>query len=234
MSSNQQTGNESPDDEEESSNQQTGNECPDDIQVVLDEDGQSDEDYESDENILSSESDDDEVDEDGNEVKVKKPAKQKKLLLKESLLLLCNEGKESELMSIASVNRKVYDELVSLREFKDWHDLITKFEQSINLGTELIERLTDYMKTKNVISNIMDQCQELSNKSKESVKNLKEHREPKCLNKKLKLKPYQLVGLNYLVLMFKQKTNCILAGNLGVRIRPVTTTNPFVFFIESR
>jgi len=196
---------------------ESNNDQLDDIQVILDEDGQSDDNYESDENILSSSSDDEEIDEEGSgEVKVKKAGKEKKLLLKESLVKLCNEGKESELMSIASINRKVYDELILLREFKDWHDLFTKFERSKNITTDVIERLSDYLKTKNVISNIMDQCQELSNKIKESVKNLKEHREPKCLNKKLKLKPYQLVGLNYLVLMFKQKMNCILADEMGL------------------
>lgn len=70
----------------------------------------------------------------------------------------------------------------------------------------------------------MDKCQELSNRIKRSVSNLKEHREPRCLNKKLKLKPYQLVGLNYLVMMHKQNLNSILADEMGLGMFEITFT----------
>lgn len=127
---------------------------------------------------------------------------------------MCNEAKEAELLSIVGMNKKNYEEMISLREFKDWSDLLSKFEKSTNLSNDTIEYLSSYIKTKNAVSNIMNKCEELSNKIMQSVKDLKEHREPKCLNKKLKLKPYQLVGLNFLVLMFKQKVNCILGDEM--------------------
>lgn len=204
------------DDEEEE-------ECLDDIQVILDEEEEAEEEYEDDdyENILESSDDEAEEetdDEEGVEKKKPKKGKSTKLEIKKALVSLCNEGKEAELMSAAGMNKKAYEELVSLREFVDWADLLTKIENSQLLSQDMIGSFSEYIKTQNVVSNIMDKCQAMSDKIKTSVKNLKEHREPRCLNKKLKLKPYQLVGLNYLVLMFNQRTNCILADEMYVRL----------------
>ena len=206
-------------------------ECLDDIQVILDEDEEeNEEEYEDDdyENILASSDEDAEEEElDDEEEDKKKPKKPKsaKLEIKKALVGLCNQGKELELMSVSGMNKKAYEELVSLREFVDWADLLTKIENSQHLSQDMIECFSDYIRTQNVVSNIMDKCQAMSDKIKASVRNLKEHREPRCLNKKLKLKPYQLVGLNYLVLMFNQRTNCILADEMYVcSIRSELTT----------
>ena len=180
--------------------------------MILDEENQSDDDYESDEDLLSSSSDENEEEDE----KVPKKGKSRKLELRKALVNLCNEGKEAELLSITGMNRKIYDELVLLREFRDWSDLMYKLERSTSISTDIIEPLSDFIKTKSVITNIMDKCQDLSNKIKASVKNLKEQNTPRCLNKKLKLKPYQLVGLNYLVMMFKQKLNSVLADEMVI------------------
>ena len=178
--------------------------------MILDEEDYTEDEYE---NLLSSSDDEAETDDEKGEKKPKKGTSTK-LEIKKALVSLCNEGKETELMSVAGLNKKVYDELVSLREFRDWADLKTKFENSEILSEDTIEIFTEYIKTNNVVSSIMDKCQAMSDRIKASVRNLKEHREPRCLNKKLKLKPYQLVGLNYLVLMFQQRTNCILADEM--------------------
>ena len=189
-------------------------ECMDDIHVILDEEDYEEDDYE---NLMNSSDEEAEEEADVEVEKKSKKGKSTKLEIKKALVSLCNEGKEPELMSVTGMNKRAYEELISLREFQDWADLLTKIENSENLSTDTIECFSGYIKTRNVVSNIMDKCQTLSDKIKASVRNLKEHREPRCLNKKLKLMPYQLVGLNYLVMMFNQRTNCILADEMYVK-----------------
>lgn len=188
--------------------------CPDDIQVILDEEDYTEDEYEN--ALASSDDEEDEEEADGEEgaKKPKKKGQTTKLEIRKALVALCNEGKESELLSVAGMTKKACEELISLRVFTDWADLVTKIEKSENLSEDTLEIFSEHIKTQNVVSNIMDKCQALSDRIKASVRNLKEHRAPRCLNKKLKLKPYQLVGLNYLVLMFQQRTNCILADEM--------------------
>jgi SWI/SNF-related matrix-associated actin-dependent regulator 1 of chromatin subfamily A len=94
------------------------------------------------------------------------------------------------------------------------------------LSTQVIEMLN----ARKIVNSLMQKCKQISNEVKRKIErvvdtnldnleaNHKLIRQPKVLSTKMQLKSYQVIGMNWLILMHEQKLNSILADEMGLGI----------------
>merc|ERR1719431_2432490 len=115
-------------------------------------------------------------------------------------------------------------EIIKLRPFEGWVDLVTKLQTSRVLNTEMLNSATELLRMKSAVTKLMNKCQKITVKMEGIVEQLTScsqsmlelSEQPKSLNPNFKLSLYQIIGLNWLVLMHKQSLNGILADEMGL------------------
>ena len=143
---------------------------------------------------------------------------------KKKVLKFFNEGGEQEMTGIQGCNKKKVSEILKLRPFEGWVDLVTKLQTSKGLSAEMLNSATDLLRMKSAVTKLMNKCQKITAKMEGVVEkltaagtnNLEIKQQPEMLNSDLTLSVYQLIGLNWLVLMHKQAINGILADEMGL------------------
>lgn len=194
-------------------------EAVDDLQVMLEEDQSDlsqDSDYSEDEIVFDSEGDDDNEPDD-RKVKPKiEKADTSVINLKAMILEMLNNGSEADLLNVVTMTRKKLDAVLSMRPFENWYDIMAKFENSPVLPIDLLENLKNNVKCRYIITQLLTNCQRISDQIKNTVKNLEELAQPRIMSPKLKLKPYQLIGLNWMAMMHEKGINGILADEMGL------------------
>jgi len=144
---------------------------------------------------------------------------------KKKVLKFFNEGTERELTGIQGCNKKKVQELLRLRPFEDWVHLVTEMQNNRQLNTEMLNSSVELLKMKDAVTKLMNKCQKITEKMEGMVEELtiqgansklELQEQPKMINDQMKLKLYQMIGLNWLVLMHKQSLNGILADEMGL------------------
>jgi len=143
---------------------------------------------------------------------------------KKKVLKFFNEGGEQEMTGIQGCNKKKVSEILKLRPFEGWVDLVTKLQTSKGLSADMLNSATDLLRMKSAVTKLMNKCQKITAKMEGVVEkltatgtnNLEIKQQPEMLNSDLTLSVYQLIGLNWLVLMHKQAINGILADEMGL------------------
>lgn len=147
---------------------------------------------------------------------------------KAAILSLFNDASVEDIQSMISISIKRVKNLVELRPFLDFSDLRMRLSQKQLLP--VIDSAKDIIYARSIVGNLLSKCQQISQKmqdqvtalidssndSKSNTSVLELKTQPECLNKNLSLKPYQLIGLNWLCLMHKEKINGILADEMGL------------------
>ena len=95
--------------------------------------------------------------------------------------------------------------------------------------SSFIAQVYDMLEFKEILKNLLKQCESLTEENKVLTKKMTNYAnnhdeenefklkpQPDILNKKLQLKDYQIVGMNWLIHMNKQGLNCILADEMGL------------------
>ncbi|XP_066568320.1 SWI/SNF-related matrix-associated actin-dependent regulator of chromatin subfamily A containing DEAD/H box 1A [Amia ocellicauda] len=137
------------------------------------------------------------------------------------ILNFLQDASVDELSLISQCSVKKATKIVELRPFKNWEDLFRRFSKANGLSEDLIWGSKDVLKEREVILGLMTKCEKISRKMTEAVTRVTERglgsiKPPALLNKRLQLKPYQQVGLNWLVLLHKNKLSGILADEMGL------------------
>ena len=145
-----------------------------------------------------------------------------------------NEGTTQELACVQGCSKKKVVNIFELRPFESWRDLVSKVQMSRQLNTEMLNNATSLLRMRDTISRLMDKCEKITERMTSLVERLtgnsdtKENgynskpvgmeltEQPKSISDGFNLKPYQMVGLNWLVLMHKQNVNGILADEMGL------------------
>ena len=126
-----------------------------------------------------------------------------------------------ELAAIQGCSKKKVDILLKMRPFEGWGDLVSKVQSSKQLSTEILNNSVLLLKMRDAVARLMEKCEKITDKmaklvegltSGESSKELTE--QPKSIPEGLKMTGYQMIGLNWLVLMHKQSLNGILADEM--------------------
>lgn len=132
-----------------------------------------------------------------------------------------------ELVAIQGCSRKKVDNIVCLRPFEGWNDLVGKIHASRHLNTDMLNNTTVLLKMRDAVARLMDKCEKITEKMAKVVEDLTANGEdpsanselteqPKTIPKGFTLTGYQMIGLNWLVLMHKQSLNGILADEMGL------------------
>jgi len=143
---------------------------------------------------------------------------------KKNVLKFFNEGGGQELTGIQGCNKKKAVEIVKLRPFEGWVDLVMKLQASRQLNTEMLNSAVELLRMKSAVTKLMNKCQKITAKMEGIVEQLTScaqsslelSHQPKSLNPDYQLSVFQLIGLNWLVLMHKQSLNGILADEMGL------------------
>lgn len=133
-----------------------------------------------------------------------------------------------ELLSIPGCSKKKAETIIELRPFSGWIDLVTKFQSCKNLNTDLINGAKEIINSRKIVMQLMRKCEDLAERLEQRVARLLSEdvvisndeghlkEQPPMLNPNMKLAPYQLLGLNWLILLHQQNVNGILADEMGL------------------
>ncbi|XP_049858991.1 SWI/SNF-related matrix-associated actin-dependent regulator of chromatin subfamily A containing DEAD/H box 1 homolog isoform X1 [Schistocerca gregaria] len=123
-----------------------------------------------------------------------------------------------ELKAMSYCSQKKAEAIIEQRPFSSWSDLVEKFQSGKHLGTELLNSAQDILSTRREVKELMKRCVKLAKKLEKAVlegaTGIKE--QPELLSDGLKLTAYQMVGLNWLMVLHNQKVNGILADEMGL------------------
>lgn len=137
---------------------------------------------------------------------------------KKAVLEFLQTATLSELLLMSQCSPKRAQAIKQARPFNNWRGLVTKFQNSKYLDTELLNSAQMLLATRNVVEVLMKKCLRLSGNMEKAVaagaSMITE--QPKTLSPELTLAPYQMVGLNWLAVMHSQKVNGILADEMGL------------------
>merc|ERR1711935_190693 len=145
---------------------------------------------------------------------------------KKRVLEFFNDATEPELVAIQGCSKKKVQDILLMRPYEGWMDLVTKVQDNRNLSTEMLNNTTHLLKMRDAVKRLMDKCAKITEKMTKMVEDLTNSdgnctgleitEQPKCIPDGYKMKGYQMVGLNWLVLMHKQSLNGILADEMGL------------------
>ncbi|KAJ8315230.1 hypothetical protein KUTeg_007380 [Tegillarca granosa] len=151
---------------------------------------------------------------------------------KEIILSFFEESTLEELMGTPGCSKKKAELIMSCRPFETWERLVEKFMTTKGLSYDVISGCKEIIHVRNVINTLMVKCEKISDEMGSVVAYLTRKAEemgddefddaiqitkqPKLLNESLTLKPYQMVGLNWLRIMHTQDLNGILADEMGL------------------
>ncbi|XP_036382651.1 SWI/SNF-related matrix-associated actin-dependent regulator of chromatin subfamily A containing DEAD/H box 1A [Megalops cyprinoides] len=131
------------------------------------------------------------------------------------------EASVDELSLIGGCSVKKAQKIAELRPYNTWQDLKETFHKGNGLSMELVWGCRVVLKEREVVLGLMGKCETISRKMTKDVTRVVERgvgsmKPPAVLNSRLQLKPYQLIGLNWLVLLHQNKLSGILADEMGL------------------
>uniref|UniRef100_A0A8C7V3V9 DNA helicase n=1 Tax=Oncorhynchus mykiss TaxID=8022 RepID=A0A8C7V3V9_ONCMY len=133
-------------------------------------------------------------------------------LVKGQILRFFQEASLDELSLISGCSAKKAQRIVELRPFNEWENLVRGIMNSCNNLSVTLER--------DVVRSLMTKCEKIANKMMQDVTQVVERdkgsqKQPEILNGKW-LKPYQLIGQNWLTLLHQNNLSGILADEMGL------------------
>ncbi|XP_045609642.2 SWI/SNF-related matrix-associated actin-dependent regulator of chromatin subfamily A containing DEAD/H box 1 homolog [Procambarus clarkii] len=139
------------------------------------------------------------------------------------VLKFFNEASVGELAAIGGCSRKKAEVIAQIRPFKDWTDIVYKFQTEKFISAELLNEAKTVLHVRNTVQKLMKRCETIANNMQSIVSRIVSGEEdagiskqPTSLNPSMQLKSYQLIGLNWLVLMHEQGLNGVLADEMGL------------------
>jgi len=143
---------------------------------------------------------------------------------KKRVLAFFNDGTPQELSAIQGCSKKKAEYILKMRPYEGWSDLVTKVQSNKQLSTDMLNNTTMLLKMRDAVQRLMDKCEKITEKMTKMVENLTSDslntteliQQPKMIPDGFKLTTFQMIGLNWLVLMHKQSLNGILADEMGL------------------
>lgn len=193
--------------------------------ITLDDDNEEEEFYDDDDDDEGDDAarEDDELIEglyeDEDHAPVQSTAAQKRIsTLRETVANFFQNASDIDLQSIPGVSKKKVEQLLLLRPIANWDDLNKKIRnhKSAGINEDVVINAVKTIKSRQVVEKLMNDCQKLAKDIGNLVDRLPEAPQPKSIPDKMRLAPYQLIGLNWLALMHNKGVNGILADEMGL------------------
>ncbi|XP_017269083.1 SWI/SNF-related matrix-associated actin-dependent regulator of chromatin subfamily A containing DEAD/H box 1A [Kryptolebias marmoratus] len=171
-------------------------------------DGESD--YDEDSVTSEFEESDDELDAEGGKPNVRK-----------EIVAFFQNATIDELSLIAGCSVKKAQRIVELRPFDTWESLWDVFHKGNGLSEDLLQGCKVVLKERKVVLGLMSKCETISSKMVKRVTKVMDNgmgssKQPSILNSQFELKPYQLIGLKWLLLLHEHNLSGILADEMGL------------------
>lgn len=137
---------------------------------------------------------------------------------KRKVLDFLSNASEKELRLMPVCSQKRLEAILEQRPFTGWKDLVTKFQNGKFLGTNLLNSAQQVVEAREVVSSLMRKCERIATKTENAISDGRTSisQQPGLLSGDLQLKSYQMVGLNWLAVMYNQGLNGILADEMGL------------------
>ena len=133
-----------------------------------------------------------------------------------------------ELSCMPGVSKKKAELIMALKPFASWNNLVEKFTTAKGLSYDVIHSSHEIIRVRNVVIKLMEKCERISKEMENVVSYLTSKgdmvdddddeihikKQPGNLNPSHQLKPFQMVGLNWLRIMHTQHLNGILADEM--------------------
>ncbi|XP_043106736.1 SWI/SNF-related matrix-associated actin-dependent regulator of chromatin subfamily A containing DEAD/H box 1b isoform X2 [Puntigrus tetrazona] len=141
--------------------------------------------------------------------------------LKSEILSFFQSASVDELTLIAGCSLKKAQKITELRPFKKWKNLDDVMHRGNGLSTELLAGCREVLKEREVVKGLMSKCEDISVKLIQDVTQVMNKgpgsmSQPQILTSTFQLKPYQLIGLNWLALLHQNTLSGILADEMGL------------------
>uniref|UniRef100_A0A8C9Y1C8 DNA helicase n=1 Tax=Sander lucioperca TaxID=283035 RepID=A0A8C9Y1C8_SANLU len=144
--------------------------------------------------------------------------------LKKEILKFFQDATIDELSLIAGCSVKKAQKIVELRPFDGWQSLVFNkmgLKTDNGLSDSLLLGCRVVLKERQVVLGLMSKCNTISSKMFKQVTQVMERgtgamKQPSLLNSQYQLKPYQLIGLKWLLLLHEHKLSGILADEMGL------------------
>lgn len=148
-------------------------------------------------------------------------------IVEEEILEMYNNATHTEFINLSNVSKSKWETLIAQRPYENYDDLNEKLRKTRLLY--LLDQVIQMLNARKIVNNLMVKCKQISKEVKRKIEKVVDtdadtvsednHKllpQPKVLSKKLQLKPYQIIGINWLILMHEQKLNSILADEMGL------------------
>uniref|UniRef100_A0A671UCB7 DNA helicase n=1 Tax=Sparus aurata TaxID=8175 RepID=A0A671UCB7_SPAAU len=137
--------------------------------------------------------------------------------LKKGIIKFFQNASIDELSLIAGCSVKKAQKILELRPFDSWQSLV----RDNGLSEDLLLGCRVVLKERKVVLGLMSKCETISSKMVKQVTEVMERgtgsmKQPRILNSQYQLKPYQLIGLKWLLLLHEHKLSGILADEMGL------------------
>ena len=137
---------------------------------------------------------------------------------KRKVLEFLSKADAFELQQMHSCSKKKAELIIDCRPFEGWRDMVEKLQNKGSLGGEMLNHALDLLQTREVAAALIKKCGKLASKMEAAVaaglSNVQT--QPAMMSKTLKLSDYQLIGLNWLLVMNSHQVNGILADEMGL------------------
>ncbi|CAO1301263.1 unnamed protein product [Diamesa serratosioi] len=128
-----------------------------------------------------------------------------------------NNANLGELTSIKTCSLRKAEVIIESRPFRNWEELVAKFNTQKPLTTELLNYCQEYLDKRNSLQKLMKKCKQIVVKLEKAVSDgAGINTQPYILNEEMKLSDYQMVGLNWMAVLHQSETNGILADEMGL------------------
>ncbi|XP_076859714.1 SWI/SNF-related matrix-associated actin-dependent regulator of chromatin subfamily A containing DEAD/H box 1A [Brachyhypopomus gauderio] len=141
--------------------------------------------------------------------------------IKGQIVQFLQEASLDELTLISGCSLKKAQKISALRPFKTWKDVDEQFYKENGLSAELLHGCKVVLKERRVLQQLMNRCESIARKMSKDVTQVIQSgmattKQPAILNSSLRLQPYQLIGLKWLILLHEHKLSGILADEMGL------------------
>ncbi|KAM9519346.1 LOW QUALITY PROTEIN: SWI/SNF-related matrix-associated actin-dependent regulator of chromatin subfamily A containing DEAD/H box 1b [Salvelinus alpinus] len=136
-------------------------------------------------------------------------------------ILVFQEASPVELSLISGCSVKKARRIVELRPFNEWENLVAVLDRGNGLSTDLVQGCCVVLREQDVARSLLTKCENITNKMMQDVTQVVERdkgfqKQPEILNSKFQLKPYQLIGQNWLTLLYQNNLSGILTDEMGL------------------
>ncbi|XP_070567797.1 SWI/SNF-related matrix-associated actin-dependent regulator of chromatin subfamily A containing DEAD/H box 1-like [Ptychodera flava] len=144
------------------------------------------------------------------------------------ILSFFNDATVEELQTIPGCSKMKAVRIQGGRPFHSWKNLCDKFESIKGVNIDMIWDSKTVLEEREVLKRLMNKCSKISGELQKIVSRTLEAgnsdadtegqlvEQPQLLNSSFTLKPYQMIGLNWLVLLHRREVNGILADEMGL------------------